>query len=210
MNFNTAAVSKICGLTKRQLDYWDRTHFIKPSVREAAGYGSARLYSFTDLIQLRVVKILKDKGVSLQKIKKALRYLNKHMPDIDKPLVDLRFCTDGETIFVITRKNSEIIDAVRNGQLVFTMALGEMIDVLKGQVRNLFEKRTYKVKVRGRMYPVVMHSDTEDGGYWVECPEIPGCASQGDSVEEALEMITDAIDGCLEFFSRKGKIKKAQ
>jgi predicted RNase H-like HicB family nuclease len=203
-------VSKICGLTKRQLDYWDRTHFIKPSVREAAGYGSARLYSFIDLIQLRVVKILKDKGVSLQKIKKALRYLNKHMPDIDKPLADLRFCTDGETIFVITRKNREIIDAVRNGQLVFTMALGEMIDVLKGQVRNLFEKRTYKVKVRGRMYPVVMHADTEDGGYWVECPEIPGCASQGDSVEEALEMITDAIDGCLEVFSRKGKIKKAR
>jgi predicted RNase H-like HicB family nuclease len=45
----------------------------------------------------------------------------------------------------------------------------------------------------------------EDGGYWVECPEVPGCVSQGYTVEEALAMIKDAIKGCLEVLSEKKK-----
>lgn len=45
---------------------------------------------------------------------------------------------------------------------------------------------------------MVLHPDLEDGGYWVECPELSGCSSQGDSVEEALDMIKDAIKGHLE------------
>ena len=52
MNYNTKTVCKIIGLSKRQVDYWDSSHFIKPTVNEASGYGSVRLYSFTDLIQL--------------------------------------------------------------------------------------------------------------------------------------------------------------
>ena len=75
MNFNTSAVSKITGLSKRQIDYWDTSHFIKPSVREAAGQGSTRLYSFNDLIQLKVARTLLGTGISLQTIRKAVWYL---------------------------------------------------------------------------------------------------------------------------------------
>jgi len=56
----------------------------------------------------------------------------------------------------------------------------------------------YSVKVAGKKYNVVLHSDAEDGGYWIECPALPGCSSQGETVEEALEMIKDAIEGYLE------------
>ncbi len=42
MSFTTKIVSKLTGLTQRQIDYWDRTHFVKPSLKEAAGYGSGR------------------------------------------------------------------------------------------------------------------------------------------------------------------------
>jgi len=59
--------------------------------------------------------------------------------------------------------------------------------------------------VKGRKYPVVLHADTEDGGYWVECPSLPGCSSQGDTVEETLEMIRDAIEGHLEILSEDAK-----
>lgn len=52
-------------------------------------------------------------------------------------------------------------------------------------------------------YSVILHSDIEDGGYWVECPELPGCASQGDTIQEALEMIQDAIKGHLDVLSIK-------
>ena len=58
--------------------------------------------------------------------------------------------------------------------------------------------KVYMVNVSKRSFKVIFHPDLEDGGYWVECPELPGCSSQGDSVEEALGMIRDAIKGHLE------------
>lgn len=58
--------------------------------------------------------------------------------------------------------------------------------------------KQYDVTVRGMKYTVILHPDPEDGGYWIECPELPGAASQGDSVDEALEMIKDSIEGHLQ------------
>lgn len=208
MNFNSKAVARITGLTFRQVDYWDRTHFIKPSEVEAAGYGSARLYSFNDLVQLKVAKTLIDKGISLQKIRKAITYLKKHTPEISKPLAEMRFLTDGSTIFVITKDRKEIIDTLKGGQLVFSIALGEIIEDLKGEVASLSTERKYSVSVRGKKYSVVLHPDTEDGGYWIECPALPGCSSQGDTVEEALEMIKDAITGHIEIIEKHKKARK--
>ncbi|MEW6417621.1 MAG: MerR family transcriptional regulator [Nitrospirota bacterium] len=209
MNFNTKTISKITELSTRQIDYWDRTHFIKPSVSEASGYGSVRLYSFNDLIQLKVAKTLMDKGVSLQKIRKALNYLKKNMPEVKKPLSELKFLTDGETIFVLTKDKKVMIDTLKSGQLVFSIALGEIVENLKGEVVALQKERKYEVRVRGKKYSVILHADTEDGGYWIECPSLPGCASQGDTVEEALEMIKDAIEGHLEVLKEERKVKKA-
>ncbi len=209
MNFNTKTISRLVGLSIRQVDYWDRTHFIKPSAMEAAGYGSVRLYSFNDLIQLKVAKTLMDKGISLQKIRKAITYLKKNMPEVEKPLSEIRFLTDGDTIFVLTKDKKVIIDTLKSGQLVFSIALGEIVENLKGEIVTLQKERKYHVSIRGKKYSVVLHPDTEDGGYWVECPSLPGCASQGDTVEEALEMIKDAIKGHLEVLEQKNKVKKA-
>lgn len=205
MNFNTKTIHKITGLTVRRIDYWDRTHFIKPSVSEASGHGSVRLYSFTDLVQMRVAKTLLDEGISLQKIRKAITYLKKNMPDVKKPLSQLKFVTDGSTLFVITRDEKRIIDVLRKGQLVFYIALGNLIEELKGKVIDMEAERKYEVAVKGRKYSVVLHADTEDGGYWVECPSLPGCSSQGDTVEETLEMIKDAIEGHLEILREDAK-----
>ena len=60
---------KIVGITYRQLDYWTRTGLVTPSVQEATGSGSQRLYSFNDLLQLKVIKSLTDAGASLQKVR---------------------------------------------------------------------------------------------------------------------------------------------
>lgn len=198
MNYNTKIVCKIIGLTKRQVDYWDTSHFIKPTVNEASGYGSVRLYSFTDLIQLKVAKTLKDGGISLQKIRKSLNYLKRNMPKIREPLLNLRFITDGNSVFVLTRDNKTIVDTLKGGQLVFSIALGEIIQDLTGKVASFSKEKKYTVNIRGNKYAVILHPDTEDGGFWVECPALDGCASQGDTVEEALEMIKDAIEGHLE------------
>lgn len=197
-SFNSKMVSKIIEIPTRVIDYWDRTNFIKPSINEASGYGSMRLYSFSDLIQFKVAKFLRDQGLSLQKIRKSLNYLRKHIPEIEKPLAQLRFLTDGETVFVLTNKDREIIDALKKGQYVFAIAIGELINDLKGKTSKMTMDRVYWVNVSKRRFKVVLHPDLEDGGYWVECPELHGCSSQGDSVEEALDMIRDAINGHLE------------
>jgi len=43
---------------------------------------------------------------------------------------------------------------------------------------------------------VIVH-DAEEGGYWAEVPAISGCATQGDTFEELLENLYDAVEGCL-------------
>ena len=57
-------VCKIVGISYRQLDYWARTGLLTPSVREAGGSGTQRLYSFQDLVQLKVIKKLIDAGTA--------------------------------------------------------------------------------------------------------------------------------------------------
>ncbi len=57
---------------------------------------------------------------------------------------------------------------------------------------------------------VVIREDPEDGGYNVSCSALPGCHSQGDTVEEALENIKDAIQGCLEVLNERTKGKGMQ
>ena len=209
MSFNTNTVVKLTGLTPRQIDYWDRTHFIKPSVKEAAGHGTGRLYSFEDVVQLKVARTLIDKGVSLQKIRKAINYLKKNFPDVKKPLAEMRFLTDGETIFVLADKKEKILDTLARGQMVFALAIGELIEELKGELKKINQDRKYKVTVNRKAYDVILHPDNEDGGFWVECPTLPGCSSQGDTVEEALQMIKDAIKGHLEVQAEKKKKKAA-
>jgi DNA-binding transcriptional MerR regulator len=192
MHFNTKTASKITGLSIRQIDYWDRTHFIKPSVNEASGYGSIRLYSFNDLVQLKVAKTLLDKGVSLQKIRKALIYLKKNMPGIKKPLLEIRFLTDGDSVFVLTRNEKKIIDTLKSGQLVFSIALGEIVESLKGEVHTIPMDRTYTVTVKKKKYRVLLR--TIKGRLRAECPSFPTLICHGDSVEETIGKIKDAIE----------------
>jgi predicted RNase H-like HicB family nuclease len=47
-------------------------------------------------------------------------------------------------------------------------------------------------------FRVVLEKDEEVGGYVVSCPSLPGCLSQGETIEEALENIKEAIQACLE------------
>jgi predicted RNase H-like HicB family nuclease len=208
MTFNTKSICNFTRLTQRQVDYWDRIHFIKPSVKEASGYGSVRLYSFTDLVQLKVAKTLMDKGLSLQRIRKSITYLKKNFPEIEKPLAEMKLITDGETIFVLTEDKNIILDTLSKGQLVMAIAIGQIIEELKREVEKIGQERKYKVRVMGKSYEVILHPDLEDGGFWVECPALPGCASQGDTVEEALEMIKDAIEGHIEVMVEDEKAKR--
>ena len=146
--------------------------------------GSARLYNFTDLVQLRVAHVLREKGISVQKLRKCLTYLKKHAPEVERPLAQLRLLTDGESVFVLTKEARVMVDTLRGGQLVWSLALGEIVAEVRGKVTALSARRTYKVATGGKNYTVTLEPDLEDGGYVAECPSLSGCMSQGETIQK--------------------------
>jgi predicted RNase H-like HicB family nuclease len=208
MSFNSKTVVALTGLTLRQIDHWDRARVVKPSLKVAAGCGSGRLYSFTDLALLKVAKMLTDAGVSLQKTRTMVQYLKKHRSNMEQPATGLQFITDGNAVFILSKDNKVILKSLAKGQMVFAVALGQIIEDLICEVDDVCRDRSQKVSVKRKAYEVVLHPDTEDGGYCVTCPSLLGCDSQGDTEEEALEMIKDAIKGHLAVAAKK-KTKRA-
>jgi DNA-binding transcriptional MerR regulator len=110
-------VCSIIGITYRQLDYWARTHLIRPSVADARGSGTQRRYSYRDLVELKVIKSLLDAGVSLQKARKAIEFLRSQSEDIAAASLVL----NGTDSVLVVRDSGELVDLLRQGQGVFSI-----------------------------------------------------------------------------------------
>ena len=54
-------------------------------------------------------------------------------------------------------------------------------------------------------FKVILRPDAEDGGFNVSCPALPGCHSQGETMEEAMANIKEAIEGCLEVLNERAR-----
>lgn len=120
--------SKAVGITYRQLDYWARTGLVEPTIRCAKGSGSQRLYSFRDILVLKVVKRLLDTGVSLQQIREAIDHLKSRNVD---DLASITLMSDGATVYECTSAD-EIFDLVQGGQGVFGIAIGSVWREVEG------------------------------------------------------------------------------
>ncbi|TDE12290.1 MerR family transcriptional regulator [Jiangella asiatica] len=110
------------GITYRQLDYWARTGLVEPSIRGAAGSGSQRLYSFRDILVLKIVKRLLDTGVSLQQIRQAVQHLRDRGVE---DLAGITLMSDGASVYECTSAD-EVVDLVQGGQGVFGIAVGRV------------------------------------------------------------------------------------
>ena len=110
-------VCKIVGITYRQLDYWARTDLVRPSVCDANGSGTQRLYSYTDLVELKVVKRLLDAGVALQSARKAIEYLRTQL---GADLASAHLVLDGPRA-VLAQTDGQIVDLLRDGQGVLNV-----------------------------------------------------------------------------------------
>ena len=75
-SFSSKETCKLVSITYRQLDYWARENIFVPTV-EAKGSGSSREYSFTDLVELRVIKKMLDSGMKLSEVRRATDYLHE-------------------------------------------------------------------------------------------------------------------------------------
>ncbi|MDG4858203.1 MerR family transcriptional regulator [Streptomyces sp. T-3] len=108
------------GITYRQLDYWARTGLVEPSVRPAYGSGSQRLYSFRDVVVLKIVKRFLDTGVSLQNIRTTVQHLrDRGFADLER----LTLMSDGATVYECTSPD-EVVDLLQGGQGIFGIAVG--------------------------------------------------------------------------------------
>ena len=121
------------GITYRQLDYWARTGLVEPSVRAAQGSGSARLYSFRDILVLKVVKRLLDTGISLQQIRAAVTHLRSRGTD---DLAKITLMSDGVSVYECT-SSDEVVDLLQGGQGVFGIALGRIWQEVDGTLADL-------------------------------------------------------------------------
>ena len=121
------------GITYRQLDYWARTGLVEPSVRAARGSGSQRLYSFRDILVLKVVKRLLDTGISLQQIRAAVQHLRDRGTD---DLAQVTLMSDGVSVYECTSAD-EVVDLLQGGQGVFGIALGRVWREVEGDLAML-------------------------------------------------------------------------
>jgi DNA-binding transcriptional MerR regulator len=126
---------KIVGITYRQLDYWTRTGLMIPTLQQAAGSGTQRLYSFNDLLQLKVIKSLTDAGASLQKVRQAISYVRENLAD---DWSKLTIVTDGSGVYACT-SDAEVVDLLRSGQGVLgaVVAVDKVREQLAGDLREL-------------------------------------------------------------------------
>lgn len=124
---------RAAGITYRQLDYWARTGLVEPSVRGAKGSGSQRLYSFRDILVLKIVKRLLDTGVSLQQIRSAVKTL--HLRGVED-LSSITLMSDGASVYECTSAE-EVVDLVAGGQGVFGIAVGRVWHEVEGTLAQL-------------------------------------------------------------------------
>ena len=125
------------GISYRQLDYWARTGLVVPTIRDANGSGTQRLYGFRDILVLKIVKRLLDTGVSLQNIRAAVEHLRDRGGD---DLARITLLSDGASVYECT-SDDEVIDLVRGGQGVFGIAIGRVWQEVEGSLAQLPSER---------------------------------------------------------------------
>jgi DNA-binding transcriptional MerR regulator len=135
-SFSTAEVSRLTGLTTRQLDHWDHLGFLRPSLEPASGYGSARRYSFADVVRLRVAARLRAAGIGLARIRRCAEALSRLEPEGTGDLAQARLIVSGNRV-LWARSDRELVDLLKEGQMVLVFPLGEAVEEAAGAVARL-------------------------------------------------------------------------
>jgi DNA-binding transcriptional MerR regulator len=147
--FRGPQVCSIVGITYRQLDYWTRTDLIKASVADAKGSGTQRLYSYGDLLEIKVIKSLLDSGFDLKKVRTMIGYLRDNLGE-DVAAANL-VITGGNS--VLTQSGEELVDVMRNGQGVLNIVpIGGLQTELLAKITELHPSE-----------PVAAAADDDDG-----------------------------------------------
>ena len=133
--FSTARAARLTRLSPRQLDYWDRRGFLTPSLARAEGYGSARRYSFADLVRLRVAARLRAAGLGLARVQQAVRTLRRLDPASGDVGAAHLLIAGSRVLWV--RSEREIVDVLHQGQLMLVFSVGREVAAMVTAVEEL-------------------------------------------------------------------------
>ncbi|HUG54939.1 MAG TPA: MerR family transcriptional regulator [Vicinamibacteria bacterium] len=133
--FSTARAARLARLSPRQLDYWDRRGFLSPSLVRAEGYGSARRYSFADLVRLRVAARLRAAGLGLPRIRHAVQTLRRLDPE-KGDILTAHLLIAGKRVSWV-RSDREVVDVLHEGQLMFVFSVGREVEEMATAVARL-------------------------------------------------------------------------
>jgi DNA-binding transcriptional MerR regulator len=128
----------VSGITYRQLDYWARTGLVQPSLQ--AQNSPQCLYSFRDILLLRLVKRLLDTGISLRQVRVAVKHMHGQQPS---DLFQITIMSDGESIYECTSPD-EVVDLLQGGQGVFGITLGRVWKEVEGALARLAPEQFYE------------------------------------------------------------------
>jgi DNA-binding transcriptional MerR regulator len=116
LGYSGKQASEIVGISYRQLDYWARTDLVRPTGADAKGSGSRRVYTYRDLLELRVIKNLLDAGIRLESVREVFAYLRNH---VDTDIAAAHIVINGQS--VVLCQGDQLIDVMRRGQGVLNV-----------------------------------------------------------------------------------------
>ena len=114
--FSGTKAAQIVGISYRQLDYWARTDLVRPSGADATGSGSRRLYTYRDLLELKIIKKLLDAGIKLESVRDVFAYLRDH---VDSDITSAHIVINGNSVLLCD--GEDLIDVLRGGQGVLNV-----------------------------------------------------------------------------------------
>lgn len=148
--FRTGDVVAILEISRRQLQYWAQTGLVEPSVRTPGGHGR---YTFEDLVTLKAAKKLIDAGVSVQRIRRSIRFLRGMLPAVQRPLAELTLVATGDVVLAF--KDGTAFDALSGQEWVLEVAaFHREIEAWRTSTRRSPKSQATQVDRRLRLPPM--------------------------------------------------------
>ncbi|MEQ9111883.1 MAG: MerR family transcriptional regulator [Rhodospirillaceae bacterium] len=139
-SFSVSQAAKLSGVKKSMIDYLCRTEILVPTypTKGQRSRGRPRLYSFGDVVMLRVLRGLLESGISVARLKKSLQSLRKYHKEITPKSLPKKFLvSDGQNVYL--KQKSKALETLDNqGQFAFAFVIP--IESVKNEILNLARK----------------------------------------------------------------------
>jgi len=137
LGYTAPQVAELFHIPYATLDSWARSGFFVPSMALAKGRGTRRLYSFYDLVTLKVVTHLRSQGVNNDLLKYLIGNMRVHQVEIENAAIDKFVISDGQSIFALKQDDHDIANLFRNGKPLWAIPIGQVVHNMREAAKAL-------------------------------------------------------------------------